>query len=34
MTIVSGNLLLDALPPAEREKIEPRLEAVALDPGA
>lgn len=34
MTIVSDNVLLDALPPAEREKIAPRLEAVALELGA
>ena len=34
MTIVPGNLLLDALPPAEREPVAPRLEQVALDLGA
>jgi CRP-like cAMP-binding protein len=34
MTIASGNMLLDALGPAERECVGPRLEEVSLELGA
>ena len=34
MSIASGNVLLDALAPAERECVGPRLEAVSLELGA
>lgn len=34
MSTASGNVLLDALPPAERERVMPRLERVSLELGA